>query len=71
MKPVIRLQDFVQEMDIVSDEIQVFLNIRTGEFVMLSDEELRAAEERQDLAAYPEWQRESIQNARAVLDTDD
>ncbi|MGD2158381.1 MAG: UPF0158 family protein [Anaerolineales bacterium] len=71
MKPIIRLQDFIQEMNVFSDEYRAFLNIQTGEFVTLSDEELGAAEEGESLEDFPEWQRESIQKAGEVLFSDD
>ena len=67
MNPIIRLKDFVEEMEVVGDEIKVFLNIRTGEFVTLSTEELGAAEDGEDLENFPEWQREVIQQADEVL----
>ncbi|MBK7893943.1 MAG: hypothetical protein IPJ90_03445 [Anaerolineaceae bacterium] len=71
MEPIIRLKDFVQEMEAVGDEIKVFLNSRTGEFVTLSTEELSAAEEGKDLENFPEWQREVIQQADEVLFSSD
>jgi hypothetical protein len=71
MEPVIRLEDVAQELDAVSDESSVYLNVHTGEFVMLSDEELIAAEEGEDLENYPEWQRELIEKAGEVLYNDD
>ena len=71
MNPIIRLKDFVEEMEVVGDEIKVFLNIRTGEFVTLSTEELSAAEEGEDIENFPEWQQVVIQQAEEVLFTDD
>ncbi|MGD8751955.1 MAG: UPF0158 family protein [Anaerolineales bacterium] len=68
---IVRLKDFIQEMDVFGDEYRVFLNVRTGEFVVLSDEELGAAEEGESLEDFPEWQRESIQKAGEVLFGDD
>jgi hypothetical protein len=54
-------------MDAVGDQLKTFLNIRTGEFVTLTDEYLGAAEEGKDLENFPEWQREVIQQADEVL----
>ncbi|MCA9944915.1 MAG: hypothetical protein KC449_15625 [Anaerolineales bacterium] len=71
MNPIIRLKDFVEEMEVVSDEIKVFLNIRTGEFATHSTEELGAAEVGADLEKFPEWQRAVIQQAGEVLFSDD
>lgn len=71
MDPIIRLNDVVQEMDGSSDEHRVFLNIRTGEFVLLTDDDLSAAEEGHDLADLPDWQQEMIQKAGEVISMDD
>ena len=71
MTATVRVEDVVQEMDIFSDEHRAFLNIQTGEFVLLSDEDLGAAEEGDDLAEYPDWQQEIIRKAIAVVSTDD
>ena len=70
METIICLKDFVQEMDVFGDEYRVFLNIRTGGFVTLSNEELSAVEEGEILEDFPEWQRESIQKAGEVLFSD-
>ena len=71
MDPIIRVEDVVQEMDGLSDEHRVFLNIRTGEFVLLSDDDLSAAEEGDDLKGLHEWQQEIIRKAGEVISTDD
>ena len=71
MAPIIRLKDVIENMDAIGDEIKTFLNIRTGEFVTLSTEELGAAEEGEDIQNFPEWQQAVIQQAEAVLFTDD
>ena len=49
-----------------SDEAHTFLDRQTGEVVLLSDEELRAAEDGGDLSDYPEWQRDNIEQAKLV-----
>jgi hypothetical protein len=71
MKPIIRLKDIIQEMDVFGDDYRAFLNIRTGEFVTLSSEELSAAEEGDSVKDFPEWQRERIRKAGEVLFTYD
>jgi hypothetical protein len=71
MESIIRLKDVIQEMYVVGDEYRSFLNIRTGEFVTLSNEELGAAEEGENIEDFPEWQQEMIQKASEVLLTDD
>ncbi len=56
MKPIIHLNDVVQYMDAVGDQLKTFLNIRTGEFVTLTDEDLGAADEGKNLENFPDWQ---------------
>jgi hypothetical protein len=69
--PIIKLKDFINEMEVFGDEFKAFLNIRTGEFVTLSEEDLSAAEE----GAYPEmesWQDpDFLQKAIDVLTSED
>ena len=71
MSVAISLREFVGELDMVSDEMSVFLNRRTGEFAGFSHEQLAAAESEEDATGYPEWQRELIQQAGEVLESDD
>ena len=71
MNPNINIRDMIQEMDVFDDNHKAFLNIRTGEFVTLSDEDMRAAEEGEPLDDYPDWQQDVIQEAKDVLFTDD
>jgi hypothetical protein len=72
MKAIVSVKDVVDEMDVVSDEISVFLNRKTGELVTLTDEELSAAEDGDDdIDEYPDWQREMIIKAREVTGSDE
>jgi len=71
MSPIIKIRVMIQEMDGLSDNFKAFLNIRTGEFVTLSDEDMMAAEEGEPLDDHPDWQQEMIQEAKDVLFTDD
>jgi hypothetical protein len=71
MALIVRLKDFINEMEMTGDEISVYMNTQTGEFVTLSDEELGAAEEGAPLEKFPEWQREVIQKAGEVLGSED
>jgi hypothetical protein len=47
-----------------------YLDKRTGEVVVLTKEEMSAAEEDEDPEDYPDWQQESILKAQEVLETD-
>ncbi|MEG3068307.1 MAG: hypothetical protein RQM95_08855 [Syntrophaceticus schinkii] len=69
MKPV-KLQDIIDEMEVQMDEYHTYLNTETGEIIAFSSEELGIAEESEeddDFSNYPEWQRDSINDALDVL----
>lgn len=76
MPPLIRVKDFIEEMDAVSEETRVFLNVRTGKFVLLTSETLEAMEAADEIELndgmddgdeVPEWQKELMQEADEVL----
>jgi hypothetical protein len=50
----------MEVIEISSEEFSSYLNRITGHVITLSEEEISAAEEGDDLDDYPEWQRESI-----------
>jgi hypothetical protein len=62
----VKLSAILDAMEMQSDETHAFLDRQTGEVVMLTDEELGAAEEDADLSGYPEWQRDNIEQANLV-----
>lgn len=61
-----KLSAILDALSFQGDETHVCLDRETGEVVVLSDEELRAAEDEDDPADYPEWQRPNIEQAKAV-----
>lgn len=71
MKPIVSVQDVIDEMDLLNHELKAFLNTRTGELITLSVEELGQAEDDVDVSDCPAWQQESIEQARQVLDSDE
>jgi hypothetical protein len=66
----VKLSAIMDALDMQSDETRAFLDRQTGEVAALSEEELRAAEDGDDLSGYPEWQRENIERA-ALVSADD
>jgi hypothetical protein len=66
----VSLREFVGEMDTFGDEMVVYLNRRTGEFVTVTDED-RAAVEEEDDTDLPDWQREVLPKIREALTSDD
>ena len=63
----IRLNDVVEALDNATEEHSYYLDKRTGEIILLTSEELKAAEDDELISEYPDWQRESILKAREVL----
>jgi hypothetical protein len=54
-----------------TDESSSYLNIKTGEVVIISDEESSAAEEDKPIDSFPEWQHELINKAKEILQSND
>jgi hypothetical protein len=63
----VRLSEIVEEVELQTDGASSYLNRETGEFLFLTDEELRAAEDDDVADECPEWQRDAIEQARDVL----
>lgn len=66
----VKLKDVVDALEEVGDEISHYLDKRTGEVVLITDEVMSAAEEDDPLSEYPEWQQEMIVQAREILSSD-
>ena len=64
----VKLSEIIGEMELQHEESSLYLNKKTGEVVMVTDEEIRATEEEDSLEELPEWQREAIKVARDVLE---
>lgn len=67
----VSLKAVAQELDLINNEVHAFLNKATGELVVVSNEEFGAVEREDDINKYPDWQRELIQKAQEILETDD
>src|SRR5260370_18968853 len=63
----VNLNDVVEALESAMEEHGHYLDKRTGEIILLTSEDLRAAEEDDLISEYPDWQRESILKAREVL----
>lgn len=68
---MILLKDIVEALEAVGDEVFSYANRATGEVRTVTDEELRYAEGGDDTNDLPEWQRDSVAQAREVLESDD
>jgi hypothetical protein len=72
MPPLVKLSEIVDGLETVGEETRTFLDTQTGKVIFLMDDHLRAAEneEDEDPTARGEWERESIEQAKAVLAED-
>ena len=63
----VTLNEVVEALESAMEEHAHYLDKRTGEIILLTSEDLQAAEENDFISEYPDWQRESILKAREVL----
>lgn len=64
----VKLKDIVEEMETQLDDSYLFLNRMTGEFVYVTSEELRAAEEEESYDDIPQWMQENRLAAADILE---
>ena len=67
MSSKVKLNDVVEAIDSAMEEHVHYLDKRTGEIILLTSEELTAAEDDDPISDHPDWQRDSILKAREVL----
>jgi uncharacterized protein UPF0158 len=67
MSPPVKLNDIVEALEAAGEEHTHYLDKRTGEIIMITSEEMEAAEEDELISEYPDWQREAILKAREIL----
>jgi hypothetical protein len=67
----VKLDAIIEGMESQSDEIISYLNKKTSEVIIISDEEFSAAEFEEPMEDFPEWQQEQIKIAKEILETDD
>jgi hypothetical protein len=71
MKPVVSLKDFVQEMSVFGYDFKTYLNIRTGEFVTISNEEIEAVESGESIKVNSWTDPGHVQKVEEVFESDD
>ena len=71
MPPRVKLDDVIEALEAAGDEHTHYLDKRTGEIVLITNEEMEAAEEDELISEYPDWQRESILKAREIFTSED
>jgi Uncharacterised protein family (UPF0158) len=67
----VKLNDVIEALEEGGPEHSHYLDKRTGEIVMITNEEMEAAEEDQLISEYPEWQREAVLKARELLTSEE
>ena len=68
MSVQVKLKDIIEEMEIQFEESRSLLNITTGEVVLVSSDDLRAAEDEKPFDHLPEWEQENRINAMDVVE---
>jgi hypothetical protein len=71
MSSEVSLRMIMRELECLPPESAGYLNRKTSELLIFSDEELSAAEWGDDLQDYPEGQRQQILKAIQVMDSED
>jgi hypothetical protein len=66
----VKLNDVIEALELTGAELSYYLNRITGEIVMVTNEEMEAAEEDELISEYPDWQRETILKAREILNSE-
>jgi len=62
----VKLSEIIDGIESQSDEYNSFLNKQTGEVVLVSDYEMRAAEEEEPIEDFPEWEQDQVRLAREI-----
>lgn len=66
----VKLNDVIEALDAAGEEHTHYLDRRTGEIFMISNDEMEAAEEDELISEYPDWQKEAILKAREILNSE-
>ncbi|MBT2636665.1 UPF0158 family protein [Bacillus sp. ISL-39] len=68
MNITIKLNDIIEEMEVQFEESRSLLNIKTGVIVLVTSEDLRAAEDEEPFDHLPEWEQENRRIAMDVVE---
>ena len=67
----VSLKDFVQELQMVSDQVRIFFNQVTGEFSELGQDDITLVESNDDFSDALDWEKAVIHETQRVLNSDD
>lgn len=68
MDITVKLEDIIEGLEFQTNEMKSFLNLRNGEVITVTDEELRAAEDEKLIERFPAWQQDSIGIAQQIIE---
>jgi hypothetical protein len=73
MAAPVPLARIVDALDMLAEEFNYYLHKPTGEVIMVSHDDLAAAEEgeEEDMEELPDWRQQGMREARQVLESDD
>jgi len=63
----VKLADILTGLECQSDESSSYLNKKTGEVVLISEYEMRAAEEDSPIEDFPDWERDLVRIAKDII----
>ncbi|MFC0273689.1 UPF0158 family protein [Metabacillus herbersteinensis] len=64
----VKLQAIIEEMEIQFEESRTFLNIKTGEIIVVTSDDIRAVEDEEALDHLQRWQQENLMVANDVVE---
>jgi hypothetical protein len=64
----VKLNDIIEGLELQSDESSSFLDKTTGKVVLISDYEMRAAEDEDPIEDFPDWEQELVRIAKEIVD---
>src|SRR5258705_6079893 len=67
MSQPVKINDVIDALEATGEEHAHYLDRSTGEIVLITNEEMEAAEEDELTSELPDWQREAILKAREIL----
>ena len=71
MAVVVSLRDFVDEMQMLSDESHAYLNKVTGEIISITNDDFATVESGDDWSEYSDLEQDFFQKVEKVLSSDD
>jgi len=70
MSVKVNLNDIINGIESQNDSSNSYLNTSTGKIYLISEEDFTYAEDAKDLTEIPGWQKENIETAKEIMETD-